>query len=208
MPEADRLDCRRQLGIPSDAKVVLFFGFVWLGKGIEFLIDVFAKVQRRIPEAFLYIGGYTSSKVWSFYMTYLKARLVGLGVSKRARFWGGYVPEAMVPVIYSAADVVAMPYRQDYSSVSGVVHQTAGIGKLMLCSRIAKFDEVTDQIDPSLTVDPRDTRGWVDGLVRLLDDPHYGSAMRAKIRAFGAATSWDRVGAKHLDLYRSLMTVR
>jgi len=205
LPQRDVRASRRELGLPEDAKVVLFFGFVWLGKGISFLIDVFAQLHKQVPEAYLYIGGHTRRRLWSFYMNYLQARARMLGVGDRIKLWGSYVPDDMVPTIYSAADIVAMPYRQDYSSVSGVVHQTAGMGKLMLCSRIAKFDEVEASIDPALTVGPTDRRAWVDMMARLLTDDVLAAAMRQKISAFAKATSWDVVGGQHLALCRSLV---
>ncbi len=205
MAERDQAESRRQLAIPADAKVVLFFGYIWLGKGVDFLLSAFARLARRLPEAFLYVGGHTRSKKYSVYVSYLKARSYLLGFGRRARFWGGFVPEEMVPVIYSAADVVAMPYRQDYSSVSGVVHQTSGIGKLMLCSRISKFDEVTRSIDHALTVPEDDVDAWADTLVRLLTDQTWAAAMQEKIRRFAEATSWTNVGKMHLETYAKLL---
>lgn len=204
MDERDIGESRDKIGIPRDAKVVLFFGFIWLGKGIDFLLSVFARVAKRVPGAFLYVGGHTRSRKHSAYVSYLKARSYLLGFGRRARFWGGFVPEDMVPVIYSAADVVAMPYRQDYSSVSGVVHQTAGIGKLMLCSRISKFDEITDT-DPALTVAEKDMEAWVETLVRMLTDEAWASEMKTKIKAFAQATSWANVGRMHLETYAKLL---
>jgi hypothetical protein len=110
----------------------------------------------------------------------------------------------MVPTIFSAADVVALPYRQDYSSVSGVVHQAAGIGKLMLCSRIAKFDEI-EAFAPELTAPYGDRDAWTTAMVRLLRDADFGASAREKIVRFGDETSWPRIGKVHLDLYRQLV---
>ena len=205
MAECEAAESRRKLHIPADAKVVLFFGYIWLGKGIDFLLSVFARVARRMPEAFLFIGGHTRSKKYSVYVSYLKARAFMLGFGQRARFWGDFVPEDMVPVIYSASDVVAMPYRQDYSSVSGVVHQTSGIGKLLLCSRISKFDEVTTSIDPALTVAEDDRDAWVETLIRLLTDQSWADEMKRKIKRFAEQTSWTNVGKMHLDAYAKLL---
>jgi glycosyltransferase involved in cell wall biosynthesis len=97
-----------------------------------------------------------------------------------------------------------MPYRQDYSSVSGVVHQTAGIGRLMLCSRISKFDEVTE-VDPALTVPEKDMDAWVETLVRLLTDEAWADAMKTKLKAFAETTSWANVGRMHLETYSKLL---
>jgi hypothetical protein len=73
----------------------------------------------------LFVGGHTRRRrafgLSTFQLSQARARLALAWVLHgRCRFWGGFVPEDMVPVMFSAADVVAMPYRQDYSSVSGV----------------------------------------------------------------------------------------
>lgn len=204
MEARDRLASRRELGLPVDAKLVLFFGFIWLGKGLEFLMRVFKDVSRQVPDAYLLVAGHTRQSRWAFYVTYLKARAALLGLGGRSRFWGEYVKEDRVPLIYSAADLVAMPYRQSYSSVSGVVHQTAGIGKLMLCSRIAKFDEVT-AVDETLTAPYGDRRAWVDSMSRLLTDPVLGETLRRKVIDFGEKTSWSNVGKTYVELCQRLM---
>ena len=206
MPERDPRESRKILGLPADAPVVLFFGFIWLGKGLDFLLDVFSRVARRVPDAWLFVGGHTRhEKLYSrLYMSYLHARTWQLRIHRRTRMWGSYVPDEQVPTIYSAADVVAMPYRQNYSSSSGVVHQTAGMGKLMLCSRIAKFDEVAQFVAPELVVDPWDVQEWADALERLLRDQEFAARMRAKIRAFGEATSWEAVAKLHLAVHDAL----
>lgn len=204
LEERDPLASRAQLGLPADAKVVVFFGFIWMGKGIAFLLDVFRQVLRDVPDAFLLVAGHTRRNLWASYVTYLKARAAVLGISRRTRFWGEYVAEEMVPTVYSAADLVAMPYRQDYSSVSGVVHQTAGMGKLMLCSRIAKFDEV-EAFAPELTVPHDDRRQWATRMTRLLCDRPWAEGVREKVVRFGAETHWERVGLAHVELCARLL---
>lgn len=204
----DRLESRRTLGVPERARMVLFFGFVWLGKGLDFLLDVFADVAKRVPEAFFFVGGYTRRKAIyaRMYMGYLRARTWWLGIAKHTRFWGDYVPEDIAKAMYSATDLVALPYKQDYSSVSGVVHQAVGFGKLVLCSQISKFHEVGEHISSDLLVDPGDRRGWVDTMSRLLTDREWAEQMRSRVKEFAAETSWEKVGKIHLKLFDSLVT--
>lgn len=206
----DRDESLRALGIPVDRRMVLFFGFVWLGKGLSFLMDVFGQVARQVPDAVLYIGGYTRKKTFygDVYMTWLRAKRRMLGIESRTWSTGGYVPDEQVDTLYSAADLVALPYRQDYSSVSGVVHQAAGYGKLMLCSRIAKFSEVEESISRNLVRDEKDRRGWVEAMTRLLTDPVLADTMREKVLAFARRTSWSEVGRMHLTLYEGLLSGR
>jgi glycosyltransferase involved in cell wall biosynthesis len=205
MPVLDRGECRAKLDLPADAKIVLFFGFIWPGKGIDFLLKVFRDVERQVPEAFLLVGGHTRRRLWGSYVDYLKLRARLMGLASHSRFWGGYVAEEKVAQVYSAADVVAMPYQQEYSSASGVVHQTAAMGKLMLCSRIAKFDEVETGIDPALTVPLNDRAAWTRAMVRLLRDEEWGNQLKTKIRGFAEATRWANVGKMHWEHYSRLL---
>ena len=208
MQVMDKAESRAALGLPSDAKIVLFFGFIWPGKGLDFLLKAFRDAARQMPEAYLLVAGYTRRRVWGSYVDYLRVRARLYGLASRSRFWGGYVAEKQVEQVYSAADVVAMPYRQEYSSASGVVHQAAAMGKLILCSRIAKFDEVRTEIDPALTVSPDDRGGWTSAMVRLLRDETWANGLTAKIRAFAEATSWINVGKLHWEHYSRLVSER
>lgn len=202
----DRSAARARFGVPEDAKLVLFFGFIWPGKGIDFLLDVFAGLQREVPEAFLYVGGYTRKRAFytRAYMGYLRARIHWLGIANCCRLHGDFVADEDVPGLYAAADVVAMPYRQGYSSASGVVHQAAGLGTLVMCSRIPKFEEVAERISPELVADYGDGRAWVAGLRRLFRDVELAQDLTARVRAFADETRWESVGRLHLSLFDEL----
>jgi glycosyltransferase involved in cell wall biosynthesis len=131
-----------------------------------------------------------------------------LGIRRRTMLYGDYVPDRRLPDVYSAADVVALPYRQDYSSVSAIVHQSAGMGKIPFCSRIAKFEEVAEHISPDLVAGERDVKGWAEGLRRILVDQTHAAEMSRRVAAFAEETSWERVGRMRLDLWDALAAGR
>lgn len=203
-------DARARLGLPADGKVLLFFGFIWTGKGLGFLLSAFARLARRVPEALLYIGGYSRKKhlAGELYMRYLETRARVLGVGARTIFHGDFVPEERVADVYAACDVVVLPYRQDYASSSAVVHQAAGMGRIPFCSRIDKFDEVGDGISPELCAGPRDAAGWAAGLERLLTDEVHAADLRRKVARFADETSWTRLGARRVALFDALVAGR
>lgn len=204
-PSLDVAASRRALGLPEQGPVVLFFGYVWLGKGLDFLLDVFARTLARVPGAWLYVAGYTRKRSvpGELYMRYLRARMLYLGIRGHTRMSGGYLPEELVETAFTAADVVAMPYLQAYSSVSGVVHQAAGMGRLMLCSDIAKFDEVA-AISPDLVARPKDLGQWSERLTRLLTDGELALQLRTAITRFAEETRWDVVARRHLGLLEEI----
>ena len=210
LPVPDPLESRRRVGVAEDAKVIVFFGFIWLGKGLEFLLEVFARVLRQVPAAQLLIGGTTFNDAFyaRAYLAYLRARTYQLRIARRTRLWGDYVSDELVPHFFSAADVVAFPYRQGYSSVSGVLHQAVGLGRPVVCSRIAKFEEVAEQVAPELLVGPRDREGWTRQLVRLLSDDDYAMAASKRAWRFAGRTSWDVVALEQLQLCDRLVDSR
>lgn len=200
-------EARARLGLSGDARVVLFFGFIWSGKGLDFLLGAFARLARRVPRALLYVGGYTRKR-WlpgEVYMGYLRARARLLGIASRTAWYGDFVPEEAVDDVYAASDVVALPYRQDYASASAVVHQAAGMGRLPFCSRIHKFDEVGDDISPDLLADAGDAEAWANGLERVLTDETLAADLRRRAARFADETSWTRLGARRIALFDELV---
>ena len=170
-------------------------------------MDVFGKVSKRVPEAWLYIGGYTRKKAFytRAYVGTLNAKAALRGFSKRFSMWGDFVPDEITPYIYSASDVVAMPYKQAYSSASGVVHQAAGFSRPMLCSRISKFDEVAQGISDELLADFGDLDAWVESMTCLLTDDEHYLRMKKAVDDFATATSWENVAKTHLELYARVL---
>jgi glycosyltransferase involved in cell wall biosynthesis len=64
MQVVDKAESRAALGLPSAAKIVLFFGFIWPGKGLDFLLKAFRDAARQMPEAYLLVAGHTRRRVW------------------------------------------------------------------------------------------------------------------------------------------------
>jgi hypothetical protein len=192
---------------PTDAKVVLFFGFIWLGKGIDFLLErIRTGVATRVPEAFsVRRGPHPAAEVFGLRFLSQGARLVA-GLRRAVRVSGaGSCPRTWFPSCYSAGDVVAMPYRQDYSSVSGVVHQTCRHRQADALLAHFEIRRGQESIDPALTVPPDDVDAWTETLVRLLTDEAWAAEMKQKIKRFAEATSWSNVGKMHLDAYAKLL---
>jgi glycosyltransferase involved in cell wall biosynthesis len=53
----DKVDCRRQLGLPSDAFIVGTAGALYHNRGIESLYSAFRKLQRQHPNLHLALAG-------------------------------------------------------------------------------------------------------------------------------------------------------
>jgi glycosyltransferase involved in cell wall biosynthesis len=204
---------RRRLGIPADASVVAFFGFVHPVKGLRYLIEAVARLRHRDDRLhLLLLGGFTSralpAREADAFRDELVGRAVGCGAADIVTITD-HLPAAEVSAALHAADVAAFPFTAGATTKSGALLSAFAHGLPTLVTAADPPDP--DLVDAeSVVVAPqvRDALVLVDGLARLLDD----EALRRKVAAGGAALmagrSWDEIAATHRDVYAEVLRGR
>ncbi|RXK88796.1 glycosyltransferase [Chlorobaculum sp. 24CR] len=127
-PAPSGADARRRLGLPEDAPVLLFFGYVREYKGLDTLLEAMAAVVRELPAARLMVAG-------EFFLDSSRFREEArrLGIERAVVFREGYVPAGEVATLMAAADAVVLPYRS--ATQSGVAPLAFGHGvPVIACS--------------------------------------------------------------------------
>lgn len=137
-PLPPQSEAREKLGISKSAKVVLFFGQIKDVKGLDLLLDAMPAVLSVHPELILLIAG----KPWKSDFKEYEARIISLGLGANCISHIGYVPDEKVPLYYSAADMVVLPYRRIYQS--GVVLMAMSYGKAVLVSDLPGMTEIVN----------------------------------------------------------------
>ena len=100
IPESEKEALRSSLGVTTDEKVVLYLGRLEESKGVHFLVEAFAALNRT--DALLLIAGNGTLK------SDLEALVLKLGIGGRVRF-AGYVPIESAPRYYSIAWMCVLP---------------------------------------------------------------------------------------------------
>lgn len=109
-----KTEARKQLNLPLEGPVVLFFGLVRAYKGLDVLLQAFFSVNPNIR---LVVAG-----EWYEDHDRLKKLMADPRISDRIVCHNAYIPDSEVKYYFSAADVLVQPYRS--ATQSGVV-QTA-----------------------------------------------------------------------------------
>jgi glycosyltransferase involved in cell wall biosynthesis len=133
----EQLPARQQLGIPEAADVALFMGYATGYKGIDLLIEGFARYAKTNPRAFLVIGAGEHPKLKNdaaYQQEYARlqqkaAKLIPTGQYE----WHGFIPEDEIGLYYSASDVSLYPYTTAMSS-SGPMSFAMGLEAPFLVS--------------------------------------------------------------------------
>lgn len=111
----DKERLKKELNIPENKKVLLFFGFLAGYKGVEMLIDAFNKLDQ--DEYFLLICGgkpkrVEENKEYNDWFDKINKKILKNKEIKMT----GFVPETEVIKYFSAADLLIIPYLQMLSS--------------------------------------------------------------------------------------------
>ncbi len=164
-------------------------------KNYEGLIAAFAQA-RQSPDGprMLVIAG---RKGWLYDGVFEAVRQ--FGVQDSVRFLD-YVPDEELPVLYTAADALAMP--SFYEGFGIPVIEAMACGTSVICSTGGALPEVAG--DAALTVAPEDRDGLANALVRVVSD----SALREELCRKGYARaqrySWDDAARAHVEVYRRM----
>ena len=208
---ADRDSTRRRLGVPVDAQVVAFFGFVHPVKGLRYLVEALARLRGagRQRLHLLVLGGFTSLA-----LPEQEARAFREELTAWARTCGvadhvtitGHLPAAEISAALHAADVAAFPFTAGATTKSGALLSAFAHGLPTVVTGADPADpELVDGETVVVAPRVRDALVLVEGLERLFDD----ESLRRKVAAGGAALmagrSWEEIAAVHRDVYAEVL---
>lgn len=153
----DRSGARQALGLPQDARVLLFFGLVRRYKGVDILLDALSRMQT---DAFLVVAG-----EWYEDRAEAEEFIRSNGLSDRVRLMDQYIPDSEVAPLFSAADAVVQPYR--HATQSGVVQTAFHFGSPVVVSGVGGLPEMVRHEVEGLVVAPEDASALAAALDRL-----------------------------------------
>ena len=178
---------------PSAAPpAALFFGAWTKYKDLPLLLEAFALVRDRMPEARLTLAGPVMPDVD---LPALTARAAEIGhVDLRP----GYLPMAELPALFGGHRVVMFTYST--VNISGSIHMAYTLGRPVVATAVGAMADNVDQGRTGLLVDP-EPAAVAEAMLKVLD-PATADAMGAAATARAEQrSSWSGVAAKALTAY-------
>ena len=195
-PVADagaRRAAREALGLPLDKRLVLYVGGLAPHKNLGSLIEGFA--SARLIDVDLVLAGDPGGDGFHSNADELRALVKTKGLDGRVHF-PGFVPDAILPALYSDALAVAMPAFSEGFGLPAA--EAIACGTPVIATRGGAVEEV---VGPAgLFFDPRDPNDIAGAIARVAS----GAAVRQRLEAAclprAAELSWAASGAQMLDL--------
>ncbi|MCI4589266.1 glycosyltransferase [Sphingobium sp. BYY-5] len=186
---------RQLLGLKDVDSLVLFFGQIRPYKGLDELIRAFHAITSRADRDQVHLliagkpmGGFTAGH----------ARLMEEN-NPRIHILDGFVPDSKVPLLFGAADIIALPYRDVLTS--GNLMLAANYGKPVVAPRLPALSLV-DEADLGILYEPDVPGALTDALEQALDLDH---EKRAAISIAGRKLSSGRAWSKISDILRDTL---
>jgi glycosyltransferase involved in cell wall biosynthesis len=142
----------------KNKNVILFFGYIRKYKGLRDLIAAFPAVLKSVPDAHLLIVGESYENVEEYH-----ALIKQSGAESSITMINEYVPNEEIPLYYTAADVVALPYIS--ATQSGIVKIAFGFEKPVVATDVGGLAEEVLKTGAGIVVPPHDVEKFAQALI-------------------------------------------
>jgi glycosyltransferase involved in cell wall biosynthesis len=186
----DRRAAREQLGVPPNSKVLLFVAHVLADKhkGLPLLVDAITRL-RSIPD--LYLLGLGEGQLAG----QLAVPTLSLGYVKEER---------LLPLAYSAADILVLPTLQE--NFPGAALEALACGLPIVAFDVGGVPEIVRDGCTGVLVERANSTALGAAIERLLQDPGLRSQMSANCRRVAVQEyALDVQARRYVELYDTLL---
>lgn len=202
-PLVDTAGPKARLGLDGH-EVMLTFGLLSPGKGLETMIQALPEIVKARPNALYVILGATHphliAREGEAYREGLFDLARRLGVGDHVRFHNQYVDTPLLLDWLAAADLYVTPYLNEAQITSGTLSYAVALGKAVISTPYWHAQELLADGRGVLTPfnDPQALAGAAIG---LLADPERLAEVQRRAWEAGRETLWSRLAERYLEVF-------
>jgi len=195
---------KAQFGV--EGKIVLLtFGLLGPGKGIEYAIQALPKIIEQHPNVVYLILGATHphliAKEGERYRLSLERLADECGIKSHVIFYDQFVSASDLQEFIGATDVYLTPYLNEAQITSGTLAQVFGAGKAVVSTPYWHAKELLAG-DRGVLVPFRDSSAIADGVCALITNGPRMETIRSLAYDQGKTMRWPAVAAQYLASFQ------
>jgi len=210
VPFLDPDPCKSKF-VPDDKTMILTFGLLSPGKGIEYMINALPEIVSAHPEVLYFMVGAThphhKNESGEDYRLSLQLLAKELGVADNIVFHDRFLERSELLEIIRAADVYVTPYLNEAQIVSGTLAYAVGAGKAVVSTPYWYAQEMLADGRGRL-VPFKDHQALAHEINGLLDDPEERLALRRAAYAYSRPMVMQEMGRRYMELFADANTQR
>ncbi len=190
-------------------RVLLTFGLLGPGKGIEHAIGALPEIVRRHPDTVYLVLGATHphlvAREGESYRLNLERLAENLGVREHVVFYNRFVSAEELAEFIGATDIYLTPYLNEAQITSGTLAHVFGAGNAVVSTPYWHARELLAD-GRGILVPFRDPQAIAVGVCAYLDDPALLARTRQEAYQLGRETIWPAVARRYLESFRQART--
>lgn len=184
--------------------VLLSFGLLSSGKGIEDVITALPAIVAQHPNVVYLVLGATHPHVvrneGESYRLSLQRLARDKGVESNVIFFNRFVTIDELNQFISAADIYLTPYLNAAQITSGTLAYTLGAGKAVISTPYWYAEEVLAD-DRGVLIPFHNPDKLAEAVIDLLDNEPKRDAMRKRAYMFGRQMIWSKVAQSYMESF-------
>lgn len=185
--------------------VLLTFGLLSPGKGIEYVLWALPKIISKFPNVVYIILGATHPNIvkeqGESYRLSLERLAHELGIKKNVIFYNRFVDADELKEFIGAADIYITPYLNKAQITSGTLSYSFGCGKAVISTPYWHAEELLAE-ERGILVPFRDSDAIADAVIELLSNEAKRHSMRKKAYMLGREMVWSNIAHLYINSFR------
>ncbi|HXY13060.1 MAG TPA: glycosyltransferase family 4 protein [Terriglobales bacterium] len=191
----DRAEARSRLNLDPLGRMVTFIGYLRPEKGIEFLLEAFAGLQRRDTSLCVVGDGPLRDS--------LIARVKQLGIADNCVF-AGKRPHSEIPLWISGSDCVVLPSLSE--GFPTILPEVMLCGVPIIATAVGGIPEAIWHGETGLLVPSRDSSAITKSLANILSDEQLASRIANRARDMAKRSlTWEANARRMIDVYENVV---
>ncbi|GIP10931.1 MAG: glycosyltransferase family 4 protein [Paenibacillus macerans] len=203
-PDTERRQTFRERLDWSDRKVLMTFGLLSRGKGIELILKVLPEIVKQVPHVLYAIVGQTHPEVKKWegekYREELRTMIEDNGIGENVVMIDRYMEENDLVRHITACDVYVTPYPGLEQITSGTLAYAVGLGRPVLSTPYCYAQDLLEG-EPDLLIAADAQALWRERIVALLTNEVMLQDVVRKMKRLGQTMHWPNVGSEYHRLF-------
>jgi glycosyltransferase involved in cell wall biosynthesis len=187
----DSKECRSELNLPQDKKIIVTVGKLFPIKGQAYLIDAIGEIVKRRKDLLCVIIGDGELR------EKLKKRIKDRALEQYILMAGGR-PHSEIPTWINACDIFVLPSLNEGNPT--VMFECLGCGKPFIGTRVGGIPEIMTSEDYGYVIPPANAEELAQKMEMALDR----SWDRERIYRYASNYTWEKIANDITGVYKKL----
>jgi len=203
---------KKKLNINTKKTVILTFGLLSRGKGVEYMIKSLQPLVKKYPNLLYIILGETHPDIrrqeGETYRNELTELINKLGLQNNVKFHNKYVTTQNLVEYLLACDIYAFTNLEIAQITSGTLAYATSCGRPVVSTPVVYAKELLDQNRGIVIKETKNPEEFTKALDKLLSNPELRAKMAEAAYAFGRQMIWSNVARRHLRVFNRVVKLR